>query len=88
MKEKDHLPMSQPIEMIRKQYDHEWLLIAVDQVDMKTSAPITGRLLAHSPDPLEIHKVAMKRPELLATIYSEDWPEDLAACFCYGYIPA
>ena len=71
----------QKIENIRKRFKHEWLLIAVDQMDEATSTPLAGRLLAHSPDPMEIHKVAMQHNELLATIYSDDWPEDLAACF-------
>ncbi|MBI4430607.1 MAG: hypothetical protein HY587_02720 [Candidatus Omnitrophica bacterium] len=72
---------TQKIEDIRKRYDHEWLLIAVDQMNEATSTPLTGRLLAHNPDPLEIHKVAMRHDGFLATIYSNDWPEDLAACF-------
>ena len=76
---------TQKIENIRKQFRHEWLLIAVDQIDETTTTPLTGHLLAHSPDPLEIHKVAMQHNELLTTIYSDDWPEDLAACF-YAYI--
>ena len=71
----------QKIEDIRKQFRHEWLLIAVDKMDDATTTPLTGRLIAHSPDPLEIHKVAMQRRELLTTLYSDDWPEDLAACF-------
>lgn len=76
----------QKIEDIRKQFKHEWLLIAVDQMDDETTTPLTGRLLAHSPDPMEIHKVAMKSKEpLLMTDYSDDWPEDIAACF-YAHI--
>lgn len=71
------------IEMIRKQFHHEWLLIAVDEMDQTTSTPLKGHLLAHSPDPLDIHKVAMKHDGLLTTIYSDDWPEDLAACFSF-----
>jgi hypothetical protein len=70
---------SQKIEDIRSQFKHEWLLIAVDQMDELTSTPLTGRLIAHSPDSMEIHKVAMQHKELLATLYSDDWPEDLAA---------
>lgn len=72
----------QPIEEIREQFHKEWLLIAVDEMDEATTTPLKGRLLAHSPDPLEVHKVAMQQEEgLLATLYSDDWPEDLAACF-------
>ena len=73
---------SEKINKIRKQFHHEWLLIAVDQMDKSTTTPLTGRLLAHSPHPMEIHKAAMKSNEKhLMTEYSEDWPEDLAACF-------
>ena len=77
---------SEKIDAIRKRYNHEWLLILVDQMDEATSTPLTGRLLAHSPDPLEVHKIAMQHEGHLATIYSNDWPEDLAACF-YDEIP-
>ena len=73
---------SQAIEAIRKQFHHEWLLIAVDEMDEKMATPLKGRLLAHSHDPSEIHKVAMKSKErFLMTEYSDDWPDDLAACF-------
>lgn len=72
---------SQSIDEIRKQFHHEWLLIAVDEMDKTTTTVRAGRLLAHSADPMEIHKIAMQHNELLATIYSDDWPEDLAACF-------
>lgn len=73
---------SKKIEELRKPFHKEWLLIAVDEVDEATSTPSRGRLLAHSPDPLEIHKMAQKSTEpFLMTEYSEDWPEDLAACF-------
>lgn len=72
---------SQKIDTIRKQFKHEWLLIAIDEMDESTTTPLTGHLLAHSPDPMEVHKEAMKHAGLLATLYSDDWPEDLAACF-------
>lgn len=73
---------SEKIEEIRKHFHKEWLLIAVDKINKETSTPLTGRLLAHSPDPLEIHKIAQKSKELfLMTEYSDDWPDDIAACF-------
>lgn len=72
---------TEKIEDIRKRYNHEWLLILVDQMDEATSTLLTGRLLAHSPNPLDVHKVAMKHDGFLATVYSNDWPEDLAVCF-------
>ncbi len=70
------------IDTIRKRYHKEWLLIAVDKYDRKTTTVLTGHLLAHSPDPLDVHKVACKsRCRHLMTVYSNDWPEDLAAAF-------
>lgn len=75
---------AQKIKDIQKRFDHEWLLIKIDQMDEATTTPLTGILLAHSPDPMEIHKIAMQRNDLLATIYSEDWPKDMAACFLFS----
>lgn len=75
---------SQKIEDIREQFHNEWLLIAVEKMDDSTTTPLTGHLLAHDPDPLEIHKAALVEKGLLATLYSDDWPEDLAACFYCG----
>ncbi|MBI2981398.1 MAG: hypothetical protein HYY44_03735 [Deltaproteobacteria bacterium] len=72
---------SRTIDEIRQQFQKEWLLITVERTDPGTGNPLTGKLLAHSPDPMEIHKVAMKQDGFLATIYSDDWPDDLAACF-------
>lgn len=67
----------QAIEDIRKQFHKEWLLIAVDEMDEKMATPLKGRLLAHSHDPMAIHKVAMSSKErLLMTEYSDDWPDD------------
>ncbi|MBI1883269.1 MAG: hypothetical protein HYS08_03580 [Chlamydiae bacterium] len=78
---------SQKLEKLRKQFQKEWLLIAIDRMDESTTTPVQGRLLAHSPDPLDVHKAAQKsREPLLMTVYSNDWPEDIAACF-HEHIP-
>lgn len=45
---------SEKIVDIRKKFLREWLLIAVDEMDKATTKPISGRLLAHSPNPREI----------------------------------
>jgi hypothetical protein len=71
----------QNIDDIRKQHDHKWLLIEAVDVDEDSTTVLTGRLLAHSSDPMEVHRVAMQTHGDLMTIYSEDWPKDLAACF-------
>lgn len=69
------------IEGIRKKFNNQWLLIAVDEVDKSTGVPTIGRLIAHSPSREEIHKASKKYTGLAYVVYSEDWPEDLAACF-------
>ncbi len=40
---------SEPIDTIRKRFDREWLLIAVDELDTLTTMPLRGHLIAHSP---------------------------------------
>jgi len=66
---------SLPIEHIRHRYRHEWLLIAVDELDEATTTPRRGRLLAHSKDreALYDHLLRRKVARPLVT-YSEDEP--------------
>ncbi len=73
--------ISLPIDAIKSQFKGEWLLIAIDSVDEKTTTPLTGHILAHSPAREEIHKASLAYSGLAAVYYSDDWPEDLAACF-------
>ena len=71
-----------PIDSIRKKFHKEWLLIATDKVDETTTTVLTGRLLAHSPDVMDVHKAARRiRCRHTLLVYSEDWPKDLAAAF-------
>lgn len=77
---------SLPIDIIRAKFRHEWLLIAVDQLDESTSTVLTGRLLAHSPSYREIYTLAKKYKGSLMTVFSDDWPKDLAAAFFDGHI--
>ncbi|OGQ22973.1 MAG: hypothetical protein A3I05_06070 [Deltaproteobacteria bacterium RIFCSPLOWO2_02_FULL_44_10] len=72
---------SQPIEEIREQFDHEWLLIEVDKTDASTTTVLTGRLLEHSPSRDELYRKARQHRGHTMTVYSEDWPDDLAAAF-------
>jgi len=72
---------SENIEKIREKYKDEWLLIAVDEVDDELGMPIKGHLIAHSPRREDIHKESLKYDDIAYVVYSEDWPEDLAACF-------
>ncbi|OGH55585.1 MAG: hypothetical protein A3G34_00735 [Candidatus Lindowbacteria bacterium RIFCSPLOWO2_12_FULL_62_27] len=74
------------IETIRRRFKKRktWLLIEVAEYDPATTTAKTGRLLAHSPDRMEIHRVAMKvrdRGRMLMTVCSDETiPEDTAVC--------
>ncbi len=70
-----------PIEEIRKNFKEEWLLISVEQVDEETGAPIMGCLIFHSPRKEDVHQESLNYSGIAYVVYSEDWPEDLAACF-------
>ena len=79
---------SQPIEEIRKKFrrKREWLLIEVVEMDEKTTTPLTGRLLVHSPHQGDIFKESIKRHKKNRKIttlidYSEDLPKNMAIIF-------
>jgi len=73
---------TQKIEIIRKRFRREWLLIAVEKMDESTTTPLTGRLLAHSPHRDEIYRKEMKRKGHTLTVYSENgFPKGYAAAF-------
>lgn len=72
---------TQNIEVLRKQFKHEWLLIKIDKMDESTTTPLTGHLLAHSPSRDEVYKIANHHKGHLMTLYSDDWPEHLGAIF-------
>ena len=75
---------SQKIEAIKRKYHREWLLIAVDQVDESTTTPISGRVIAHSPQRDAIYKrlSALKRRWPVLVEYSEDsLPKGVVAAF-------
>ena len=75
---------TQKIETIRKKFRKHpaWLLIRVDKMDKSTTTPLTGRLIAHSPDRDEIYKKSMKGNGLLMVEYSDDrLPKGYAAAF-------
>jgi hypothetical protein len=74
-------PVTQPIEAIRSDFKDEWLLIAVDKLDSDTGVPTEGHLVAHGPHREDIHEASMNYDGDAYIIYSEDWPEDLAASF-------
>jgi len=78
---------SEDIDGIKKKFDREWLLIAVDKVDRPTTTPISGRLIAHSPHRDEIYKRLrpLRRKRNILVEYSEDTlPQGYAAAFAAG----
>jgi hypothetical protein len=73
---------SESIEVLRKRFRREWLLIAVEKVDRKTTTPLRGRLLAHSPHRDEVYAKERTTHGLTLTVYSDDkLPKGFAAAF-------
>ena len=73
---------SLPIESIRRRHKHEWLLIAVDELDASTTTPRRGRLLAHSAHRHDIYARSRRYPHPALIVYSEDrFPKGFAAAF-------
>ena len=72
---------SHKINEIKSQFHNEWLLISVDKVDPSTGHPIEGTLINHSVSADELWAEAEKHTEPVMVLFSDDWPEDLAACF-------
>ncbi len=74
---------TQLIDQIRRRYKREWLLIVVDKMDMATTTPLRGHLLAHSPHRDEIDQASIKYPKPALVVFSEDtFPPGYAAAFC------
>ena len=75
---------TEAIKDIRKRFSREWLLIAVDAMDDATTTPISGRLVAHSPDRKDVYErlAGLARDKKLLVEYSEDtFPDGFAAAF-------
>lgn len=62
-------------------FKNEWLLITVDSIDKTTGLPTEGTLVNHSKSADELWEEAERHREPVMVLYSDDWPEDLAACF-------
>jgi len=77
---------SLPIDQIRRRYNREWLLIAVEDMDEATTTPLRGRLLAHSPHRDEIDRASVRYSKPALVVFSEDtFPPGYAAAFgLYG----
>ena len=70
------------IDHIRRRYNREWLLIAVEKMDKATTTPLRGRLLAHSPHRDEVDRASIKYPKPALVVFSEDtFPPGYAAAF-------
>jgi hypothetical protein len=73
---------ARPIDKLRKRLHREWLLVAVGRVDPRTQAPLTGRLLAHSPHRDEIYRRSVKAKGPAFVVYSDKTlPRGYAAAF-------
>ncbi len=72
------------IQTIKKRFNREWLLIAVDKMDSSTSTPLSGKLIAHSSRREDIYQILTKRPKIRKVLveYSEDsFPKGYATAF-------
>lgn len=69
------------IEDIRHGFKQEWLLVAVGEVDQSTGTPLTAALIAHAKTPEVLWEEAGTHPEPVMVLFSDDWPEDVAAAF-------
>ena len=72
------------IEKIKKRFRREWLLIQVKDVDERSTTPLTGWLLSHSPHRHDIyHKLlSLKWRDKMLVEYSEDTlPKGMIAAF-------
>jgi hypothetical protein len=53
------------ITLIKKRFRRaEWLLIDVETFDKKTTTPLTGRLIAHSPQRDDVWNLLLKSPQI------------------------
>ena len=73
---------SELIERMRRRFRREWLLIAVDELDLRTQEPTRGRLLAHSPNRDEIYDAMKTAKGLIYVVCSEKHlPKGYAVAF-------
>ena len=70
------------IQKLRKKFQREWLLIAVDEMDKSTTTPLKGHLLAHSKDRDEVYQKMLRHKHNTYLTYSEDTlPKGYAVAF-------
>ncbi len=75
---------SEKIEKIKKRFNREWLLIAIDKIDESTTTPISGTLINHSPHREDIYQMLTESPKakkLLVEFSEDSFPKGYAAAF-------
>ena len=73
---------SERIEKIKSRFKHEWLLIKVDHMDTRSTTPVSGHLIAHSPLRDEIYKKSISAKGMTLVDFSDnDLPKGYAVAF-------
>ncbi|OIO79784.1 MAG: hypothetical protein COW11_00800 [Candidatus Omnitrophica bacterium CG12_big_fil_rev_8_21_14_0_65_43_15] len=76
------------IASIKKRYNREWLLIAVDKMNEATTTPISGKLIVHSPRRDDIYRklLSLRKKRNILVEYSEDkLSKGFAVAFYMGH---
>lgn len=72
----------QPIVRLRRAFPQEWLLVEVKRFDPKTTTPLTGRLMAHSPSRDLLERQVARAKGLIYLVHGTDTlPQGYAAAF-------
>jgi len=72
----------QNIQIIKKRYPKEWVLVKVGKVDDATTTPLSGHLIAHSKNRDEIYKKMMPLKGKILVMFTEDkLPKGYAIAF-------
>ena len=70
------------IEKIKSRFKHEWLLIKIDRMDVRSTTPVSGHLIAHSPLRDEIYKKSIHAKGITLIDYSDNvLPKGYAVAF-------
>jgi len=73
---------SELIEKIKSRFKHEWLLIKIDRMDVRSTTPVSGHLIAHSPLRDEIYKKSIRAKGITLIDYSDNaLPKGYAVAF-------
>jgi len=73
---------SERIEKIKSRFKHEWLLIKIDRMDVRSTTPVSGHLIAHSPLRDDIYKKSIHAKGITLIDYSDSTlPKGYAVAF-------